>query len=562
MKHYYISTRKPIVSGYARSLLLAVMAALCTLPLAAETDEATGLEFTIETSDPETAAITGIGNCTDIELSIPSTVTAAGKTYTVTRIADDAFYHDMLLYSVVLPESVKEIGRGAFYQSNIGRVFLPEGVETIGASAFAMCNQLRSVTIPESTRSIGIQAFLNNSSLERVYLAGETPVGELAFEAPGQRATLYVPAGTQAAYEASVWADQGFLAIGEYCVGENHDGEGLYYTLDGEEATLADPGAFRGSTLSVASRVGSQGKTCLVTSIGNQALTNCYSLAEAHLPSSIKTINDGAFYYCPGLEFVSISEGLESILGQAFAMCNSLKSISLPASLSSVSADAFSFCRSMESIEVATENSYFTTKDGILYDKAMKTLVAAPGGIVEASVPEGVETIGQFAFFGRAQLSSVELPAGLEKIESAAFYLTSLEEITLPGSLRAIEHGIFGWSSSELPSAIYVEWETPADELAFAAPYYGQTVLYVPRGTKAAYEASAWGEMGYIIEEYDMPTGIEAPVASGNAADAEKLVDVYTADGLTVRRAVRKAEALDGLPTGRVYIVDGRVVCK
>ena len=111
MKHYYISTRKPIVSGYARSLLLAVMAALCTLPLAAETDEATGLEFTIETSDPETAAITGIGNCTDIELSIPSTVTAAGKTYTVTRIADDAFYHDMLLYSVVLPESVLHIAQ-------------------------------------------------------------------------------------------------------------------------------------------------------------------------------------------------------------------------------------------------------------------------------------------------------------------------------------------------------------------------------------------------------------------------------------------------------------------
>ena len=52
-----------------------------------------------------------------------------------------------------------------------------------------------------------------------------------------------------------------------------------------------------------------------------------------------------------------------------------------------------------------------------------------------------------------------------------------------------------------------------------------------------------------------VPTGVEAIL--GDAAGAEKTVDVYTLNGMKMKSHVRKSQALDGLPKG-IYIVGGQ----
>lgn len=61
---------------------------------------------------------------------------------------------------LIIPESVVEIGRQAFWNCNeIKKVIIPEGVKEIGRSAFNLCKNLREAVIPESVEKIDSWAF-------------------------------------------------------------------------------------------------------------------------------------------------------------------------------------------------------------------------------------------------------------------------------------------------------------------------------------------------------------------------------------------------------------------
>ena len=104
-------------------------------------------------------------------VTIPSTVSDGGKTYIVERIGANAFDEPGLL-SVVLPNTIKSIGWGAFGSSSLESIELPIGLEIIEAYAFSECKSLKSVVLPNTIKSIGGSAF-RESSLESI----ELPIG-------------------------------------------------------------------------------------------------------------------------------------------------------------------------------------------------------------------------------------------------------------------------------------------------------------------------------------------------------------------------------------------------
>jgi hypothetical protein len=138
----------------------------------------------------------------------------------VTSIGDYAFESCRSLTSLTIPASVTSIGYGAFaYCSGLTSLTIPKGVTSIGRSAFYGCTSLTSLTIPSSVTSIGDYAFSGFSSLTSVAVGWETPLeinNNSVFNASNyNNATLYVPKGTKAAYQAaSVWQD--FETIEEY----------------------------------------------------------------------------------------------------------------------------------------------------------------------------------------------------------------------------------------------------------------------------------------------------------------------------------------------------------
>ena len=65
--------------------------------------------------------------------------------------------------SVIIPNTVKIIGEGAFRHNNLTSVTIPNSVTSIGSRAFHD-NKLTRVTIPNSVTSIGSSAFRKNGS--------------------------------------------------------------------------------------------------------------------------------------------------------------------------------------------------------------------------------------------------------------------------------------------------------------------------------------------------------------------------------------------------------------
>ena len=116
-------------------------------------------------------AVTGCTGKVPQNVTIPSTVSNGGKTYIVERIGANAFDEPGLL-SVVLPNTIKSIGWGAFGSSSLESIELPIGLEIIEAYAFSECKSLKSVVLPNTIKSIGGSAF-RESSLESI----ELPIG-------------------------------------------------------------------------------------------------------------------------------------------------------------------------------------------------------------------------------------------------------------------------------------------------------------------------------------------------------------------------------------------------
>lgn len=119
------------------------------------------------------------------EYEIPATYAAedGGQTLPVTEIADSAFYQCASLYSVVIPDGVKTIGKMAFALTGLREVNIPDSVETIGYSAFGMCKQLETVTVPQSVTDLGVSAFMYCSKLERAEIyANITDLKRSTFE--------------------------------------------------------------------------------------------------------------------------------------------------------------------------------------------------------------------------------------------------------------------------------------------------------------------------------------------------------------------------------------------
>ena len=164
------------------------------------------------------------------------------------------------------------------------------------------------------------------------------------------------------------------------------------------------------------------------------------------VPAEVTVIGDYAFSSSSSLSSVILPEGLKSIGIYAFGGCVSLSSISLPKNLMNIGENAFDGCYALTSIDVAFDNPYFLSNDGILFTKDKTSLIRYPAGKQTSSysVPESVTTICDGAFNSCSSLTSIILPDGLTTIGIGAFSAcVLLSSIILPDGLTDINHFMF-----------------------------------------------------------------------------------------------------------------------
>lgn len=191
-----------------------------------------------------------------------------------------------------------------------------------------------------------------------------------------------------------------------------------------------------------------------VTTIEEDLFMNCKNLKSVVFSKNIKELKGRIFYWCDSLENVVIPEGVTTVQLAMFSHCPSMKSLYLPKSVKSVITDVgmiiFAICDGMENITVDQDNPYYTSKDGVLFTKDMKTLVKyPPAKSDDYNVPDSVEKIEEYAFNQTKEIKKITLPDSVSTIGRCAFANNdSLENINIPNGVTSIGHFAFGGCNS------------------------------------------------------------------------------------------------------------------
>lgn len=210
-----------------------------------------------------------------------------------------------------------------------------------------------------------------------------------------------------------------------------------------------------------------------VTLISDYAFQYCKSLTKIEIPGTVKKIgnwwgnvNGQIFNGCSNLKEVILEEGIEEISGRAFDSCSKVKEWKLPKSLKrigpcafrNISVEEFNIPENVESIAVTfisssnlsrinvdSNNKYFTSVDGILFDKDSTRLIKYPenrdGNSYE--VPNTVKTIDANAFISCKNLQTIVIADSVEKIGDSAFDGSKLKTINLGGGITNISNKPF-----------------------------------------------------------------------------------------------------------------------
>jgi hypothetical protein len=302
----------------------------------------------------------------------------------------------LVIPSIINGGTVVSIGNGAFsYSSTLTSVTIPNTVTSIGSSAFYECNNMTSVDIPSSVTSIGYQAFFYCAHLSGVTIPSSvTSIGNQAFDGCVSLASIAMP--TSNTFFSSI---NGVL-------------------FNGTATTLIQyPGGLTGAYI---------------------------------IPSSVTTIAPYSFSLDP-VAGVTIPSSVTTIGNNAFDSCTSLTSVSIPPSVTSIGDQAFAQCTSVTSFNVSSQNFYYSSPGGILFNSTQTVLYQYPlaksaGNYI---IPSNVTDIGDNAFADCASLAGVTFPAGLTNIGNDAFaFCSGLETALFLGNAPTVGTTAFSFAAS------------------------------------------------------------------------------------------------------------------
>ena len=393
-----------------------------------------------------------------------------------------AFYKDEKLETLLIPDGVQEIGDYAFYGcAAMDTVQLGEnsGLKRVSDHAFEYAG-ITGFTMPKKLDEVGAYAF-NGAKLRTVgFNTVVTSIGDYAFADCGLVDTfkMVMPKsieylGSNALKSANNIKEITIPFVGKYeneticsfkeLFGGNISNIKKVTVLKGEylgSNAFLDTDIFNNSLETIVLpetlvEIGSQAfmYNCSIKKIdipdnvqviGDSAFAYMY-LESIHLPKSLKTIGEGAFWASYKLKNIVLPDSLEKIGQNAFYQSEMLETITIPENVKYIGNAAFSGCRNLEAIVVAQNNQYFCSIDGILYDKNCTRIISAPGGYEGVlKIPEGITEIPEYAFSHCEKITEIEFASSVEYIGLEAFeYCIGLKTVVIPETIKNVGSAIF-----------------------------------------------------------------------------------------------------------------------
>ena len=190
-------------------------------------------------------------------------------------------------------------------------------------------------------------------------------------------------------------------------------------------------------------------KTAQVTSQNDEFPFWENTITVVNIPSSVtynsvtySVISLGwkALAYCAELTSVTVPNSVTSVGDYAFEGCKKLKAVSIGNGASYIARSAFGYCYELPEIQVAKDNPYYCSLDGVLFNKDQTELKCCPCGRKGAyNIPNTVKTIGPSAFDCCVYMTSITIPNSVTIIDGWGLSNCSgLKSLIIPNSVTSI----------------------------------------------------------------------------------------------------------------------------
>ncbi len=334
------------------------------------------------------------------------------------KIEEEIYDKGKSIKKIVLKDgfsSVAGYSFDSFY--DVEEIVLPDSVKKIGAGAFAYCSELKKVNF--TATEVKPYTFYFCRSLETVKFSGKiTKIGNCAFSNTGLKDFEMPDSVTE---------------IGEKAF-ERSDIESIKLS---KKLTVIPKHAFDRCTNLETVKIGKKTKT-----IEEYAFRNCSSLSDIEFGKHLEFIGTKAFYKCSlgeitlpsslklldyaalkdaGITDVTIEPGLEEIGDWAFQK-NDMTEIFIPETVTTIQINAFANCRELTAIEVDEENTEYSSVGGMLLSKDGTRLYVCPAGYSgTAYIPSTVTTLNEYSFNKCRKITAFAIGSGTVSGNSAAF---------------------------------------------------------------------------------------------------------------------------------------------
>ena len=423
-----------------------------------------------------------------------------------------------LLKDVVVPNAIEkdgieyeviQIGNGNKVAEFEGEITISEGITTVGSLAFYFCRGITKVNLPTSLKQINWQAFRGTTNLKSISLPkGLEVLQERAFNASGIT-SIVIPGSVKTVGALAFF--QSYIEKATIEDGVEILDSAAFRSSGLKEITI--PGSVKEIKDSCFSEIWGLSKVTInngVEKIDGGAFYGT-AIKEIEIPASVLTIDDSAFSGCGMIQTINVAidnqnyssqndslynkdktkiirypsgkkdtefevpSTVKEIGNSCFSSCGNLKKIQITSNVEKLATSSFVNQGILTEINVVSENQYYSSEDGVLFNKDKTEFIKWPQGksLKEYTVPGTVKTIKGGSFYV-SNIKSIIIPPSVEKVESYAFqstratkivcqeqdgkgvkeigyrcfYLTDLIEVSLPSTLEKLDGEAFRGSYS------------------------------------------------------------------------------------------------------------------
>ena len=377
-----------------------------------------GVTYSCETTDKGTAEITGIvADDSVTAVNVPSFIEHDGQTYKVTELYFSSGIVAENVEQLTLPDTLENV-RGWYFRKfvKVKELHIPGSIKDFSCT-LQNARSLEKLYFDEGVEKISANMMVNGcSSLSEIDLPSTLKMisGSGAFEGAAALTSIELP--KDVAFDDTI------------------------------------TGVFEGCT-----SLTSVSLPASVTKIPSHMFDGCTSLTSVTALSEIESIGDGAFQDCSSLTGIDFPGTLTSIGSSAFKGCASLVSVPNLGKVTKMGSGAFRECKNLRaSVDLSSLQSipgyafcYTPVKIVGLCDN-LKSIGdwAFIWSNVVVQLPETLEKIGNYAFYGGTLPEQFSIPDSVTSVGTAAFSgVDGVKDVTIGRGLTKIPSHMFDEST-------------------------------------------------------------------------------------------------------------------